>query len=94
MYIFTFPRRLCKIIVKTILEEELYLKHTALSPFLCAGPMWSNAEISRYKEVQQEIQNLKVSESIGWLKIDSKPIKQTSKWLVVCLASDKMYLDE
>ena len=41
-----------------------------------------DAEISSYKEVQHEIQNLKVSESIGWLKIDSKPIKQAlSTWV-------------
>ena len=41
-----------------------------------------DAEISNYKDVQQEIQNLKVSESIGWLKIDSKPIKQAlSTWV-------------
>eukprot|EP00899_Mesostigma_viride_P009330 jgi/Mesvir1/18399/Mv14277-RA.1 len=40
-----------------------------------------DAEISRYKAVQEEIHQLPATITIGWLRIDAKPIKQTlSTW--------------
>ena len=43
-------------------------------------------EIRRYKDVQEEIQGLTTSATIGWIKVDSKPIKQAlstcvTKWI-------------
>lgn len=45
-----------------------------------------NAEISRYKAVQVAIQELPAAKTIGWLKIDAKPIKHAlatwvTKWI-------------
>lgn len=45
-----------------------------------------DAEIARYKKIQEEIQALPVSATIGWLKVDAKPIKQAlgtwvTKWI-------------
>ena len=44
-----------------------------------------DAEITKYKALQEEVQNLPNSKTIGWLKIDAKPIKQAlgswvSRW--------------
>lgn len=43
-------------------------------------------EITKYKKIQDEIQALPVTASVGWIKVDAKPIKQAlgtwvTKWI-------------
>ena len=45
-----------------------------------------DAEIAKYKGVQEEIQSLPTTHVVGWIKIDAKPIKQAlatwvTKWI-------------
>lgn len=41
-----------------------------------------DSEIARYKSVQAEIKELAASKTVGWLKIDAKPIKAAlSTWV-------------
>ena len=72
--------------------------HATLQQFLALGPKAADgtqagqllerfeAEIGRYRALQDELQALPSSAPLGWIKVDAKPIKQAlltwaSKWI-------------